>query len=64
MDALAYDDAGIWGSALTVAQWDTIHTYQKQFNVRMVRINEYPGPDFGEYSPNLQCPAADAKSQA
>ncbi|KAH6984590.1 hypothetical protein BKA56DRAFT_481636 [Ilyonectria sp. MPI-CAGE-AT-0026] len=47
MDSVSYEyDAG-WASAITDAQWTLIHEYQVEFNVRMVRINEYPGTQFG-----------------
>lgn len=36
-----------WGSAITAAQWASIYAYQADFNVRMVRLDVYPGPDFG-----------------
>lgn len=36
-----------WRSAVTDAQWNTIWGYQSDFRVRMVRINEFPGPAFG-----------------
>lgn len=36
-----------WGSAITAAQWASIYAYQADFNVRLVRLDAYPGPDFG-----------------
>lgn len=36
-----------WGSAITAAQWASIYAYQADFNVRLVRLDTYPGPDFG-----------------
>ncbi|KAH7114757.1 hypothetical protein B0J13DRAFT_488082 [Dactylonectria estremocensis] len=45
--SVSYDYAGSWHSALTDAQWTALYAYQADFNVRMVRINEYPGPSFG-----------------
>lgn len=36
-----------WGSAITAAQWVSIYAYQTDFHVRMVRLDAYPGPDFG-----------------
>lgn len=48
MDSVSYEyDAG-WASAITDAQWTLIHEYQVEFNVRMVRINEFPGTQFGK----------------
>ncbi|KAF1812157.1 hypothetical protein P152DRAFT_397320 [Eremomyces bilateralis CBS 781.70] len=34
-------------SALTTAQWQQLYDYQTNYGVRMVRIDAYPGPDFG-----------------
>ncbi|KAF7552884.1 hypothetical protein G7Z17_g4063 [Cylindrodendrum hubeiense] len=47
LDAVSYDYSGAWASALTDAQWTEIHAYQANFHVRMVRINEYPGVNYG-----------------
>lgn len=48
IDALAYDyGADGWRSAVTTDQWNTLWAYQASFKVRMVRINEFPGPAFG-----------------
>lgn len=47
MDALAYSYPTGWNSAVTTDQWNAIFNYQVAFNVRMVRINEYPGANFG-----------------
>lgn len=48
IDALAYDyGADGWRSAVTADQWNTLWAYQANFKVRMVRINEFPGPSFG-----------------
>lgn len=46
--SLSYDYNGVFKSALTDAQWNQIYAYQSAFNVRMVRINEYPGIGFGK----------------
>ncbi|KAL9948518.1 hypothetical protein D7B24_009195 [Verticillium nonalfalfae] len=46
-DALAYEYDDGWHSAFSSEQWAAIHSYQADFRVRMVRINEYPGPQFG-----------------
>ena len=56
MGAVSYDYDGSWQSAITTEQWNTIHEYQKDFHVRMVRTDEYPGPAFGEFllQPNLE----------
>ncbi|CEJ92823.1 hypothetical protein VHEMI08453 [[Torrubiella] hemipterigena] len=52
--SISYDYNGTYKSALTDAQWDQIFAYQANFNIRMVRINEYPGPKFGTtpFDPN------------
>lgn len=47
MDALSYEYPEGWHSAITDEQWKQIHDYQVHFSVRMVRINEFPGPNFG-----------------
>jgi len=53
MGAVSYEyDGGAWRSALTQEQWDKIHEYQTNFHVRLVRIDEYPGPAFGAASVN------------
>jgi hypothetical protein len=45
---LAYDlGAAGWGSALTTSQWQQLYAYQTSFGVRMVRLDVYPGADFG-----------------
>ncbi|CAG9939821.1 unnamed protein product [Clonostachys rosea f. rosea IK726] len=48
MDAVSYDygTAG-WNSAVTTEQWAQIKSYQADFNIRLVRINEYPGATTG-----------------
>ena len=44
---VSYDYGGnTWASALTAAQFATLHAYQSDFGVRMVRIDVYPGPAF------------------
>ncbi|KAI7484157.1 hypothetical protein KC351_g4692 [Hortaea werneckii] len=43
--AYSYDD--LWASALTSSQWQQLYDYQTTFGVRMVRLDVYPGPDFG-----------------
>lgn len=45
---LAYD-LGVagWGSAITTSQWQQLYAYQTSFGIRMVRLDVYPGPDFG-----------------
>lgn len=36
-------------SALTDAQWQSLYNYQRDFKVRMVRIDVYPEPQFGMF---------------
>jgi hypothetical protein len=45
---LSYDlGAAGWGSAITATQWQELYAYQQSFGVRLVRLDVYPGPDFG-----------------
>lgn len=46
--AYSYDD--LWASALTSSQWQQLYDYQSAFGVRMVRLDVYPGPNFGKQS--------------
>lgn len=50
MDSVSYSYPEGWHSALTADQWQQLSDYQVRFGVRMVRINEYPGPAFGTTS--------------
>jgi hypothetical protein len=44
-----YDQAvNPFRSALTDAQWQSLYDYQKNFKVRMIRIDVYPEPQFGK----------------
>ena len=45
----AYDYDGAWASALSSAQWQQLYDYQTAFGVRMVRLDVYPGPNFGKF---------------
>lgn len=54
--SISYDYNGTYNSALTTAQWDQLYAYQTTFKVRMVRINEYPGPNFGTTVANANSP--------
>lgn len=54
--SISYDYNGTYNSALTTAQWDQLYAYQTSFKVRMVRINEYPGPNFGTTVANTAAP--------
>jgi hypothetical protein len=45
---VSYDfGGGSFRSALTDPQWEELFAYQKAFNIRMVRLDVYPGPKFG-----------------
>ncbi|EFY86901.1 extracellular serine-rich protein [Metarhizium acridum CQMa 102] len=46
LDSVAYDYNGTYRSALTTDQWNQLYAYQSAFQVRMVRLEEFPGPDF------------------
>jgi hypothetical protein len=50
---VSYDYSGSWRSALTPAQWQQLYDYQNTFGARMVRLDVYPGPDFGKRSVSL-----------
>ncbi|KAL6406431.1 hypothetical protein AUP68_09225 [Ilyonectria robusta] len=52
MDSVSYNYDGTWKSALTDAQWGALYAYQSDFRIRMVRINEYPGPNFAPWVPD------------
>jgi len=43
--AYSYDSG--WASAITAAQWAQLFAYQTSFGVRMVRLDVYPGSNFG-----------------
>lgn len=47
LSEVAYQYPNGFLSALTTAQWNTLYSYQTSFGVRMVRLDAYPGPDFG-----------------
>ncbi|KAM0421275.1 hypothetical protein ACHAPT_010997 [Fusarium lateritium] len=47
VDAVSYQYSDGWRSAISTEQWEKIYEYQINFKVRLVRINEYPGPNFG-----------------
>jgi hypothetical protein len=49
LSEVSYNYGGTLGfqSALTAAQWTTLYQYQVSFGVRMVRLDVFPGPDFG-----------------
>jgi hypothetical protein len=45
---------GNYRSAITDAQWEELAAYQRAFAVRMVHLDVYPGPKYGESSPPKQ----------
>ena len=47
---VAYQQSTGFLSALTAAQFTTLYNYQTAFGVRMVRLDAYPGPDFGMFT--------------
>ena len=55
MSSVAYESISGWSSALTDDEWNQLFAYQSDFNVRMVRINEYPGTKFGTATVNGGC---------
>lgn len=44
---VAYSYSTGWASAITAAQWAQLYAYQTSFGVRMVRLDVYPGVEFG-----------------
>lgn len=48
VDSVSYEYSDGWRSAISTEQWDKIYEYQASFKVRLVRINEFPGPNFGK----------------
>jgi hypothetical protein len=36
-----------WHTILTDKQWQQLYTYQESFGVRLVRLNAWPGAEFG-----------------
>jgi hypothetical protein len=49
LSEVSYDYGGTLGfqSALTADQWTALYEYQVSFGVRMVRLDVFPGPNFG-----------------
>jgi len=50
IDAASYQYDSGWASAITTEMWDQIYDYQLHFHARLVRINEFPSPQFGKHS--------------
>ena len=49
LSEVAYSYSTGFASALTAAQWQTLYNYQTSFGVRLVRLDVYPGPEFGKW---------------
>lgn len=47
LSEVAYSYTNGFYSALSTAQWQQLYDYQTAFGVRMVRLDVYPGADFG-----------------
>lgn len=47
LSEVAYSYTAGWASALTAAQWASLYAYQTSFGVRMVRLDVFPGAEFG-----------------
>ena len=49
LSEVSYDYGGTLGfqSALNSSQWEDLYQYQMSFGVRMVRLDVFPGPNFG-----------------
>ncbi|PHH84639.1 hypothetical protein CDD83_1620 [Cordyceps sp. RAO-2017] len=45
--SVSYGNGDNFSSALKPQQWDDLFAYQTAFGVRMVRLDEFPGPSFG-----------------
>lgn len=48
LSEVSYEYNGSWASAISATQWTQLYNYQTDFGVRMVRLDSYPGPDFGK----------------
>ncbi|KAL2678907.1 hypothetical protein Neosp_009659 [[Neocosmospora] mangrovei] len=55
VDSVSYEYSDGWRSAISTEQWEKIYEYQINFKVRLVRINEYPGPNFGTSASGAGC---------
>ncbi|RMJ19423.1 hypothetical protein CDV36_000873 [Fusarium kuroshium] len=55
VDSVSYEYSDGWRSAISTEQWEKIYEYQINFKVRLVRINEYPGPNFGTTASGAGC---------
>ncbi|KAF7545226.1 hypothetical protein G7Z17_g9329 [Cylindrodendrum hubeiense] len=55
ISSVAYDYGTAWNSALTDDQWNALYAYQTDFRIRMVRINDFPGPKFGTAAVGAGC---------
>ncbi|KAJ4329314.1 hypothetical protein N0V84_000209 [Fusarium piperis] len=55
VDSVSYEYSDGWRSAISTEQWEKIYEYQINFKVRLVRINEFPGPNFGTTASGAGC---------
>ncbi|KAF4946024.1 hypothetical protein FGADI_11528 [Fusarium gaditjirri] len=55
VDSASYEYPTGWASAITSDMWYKIYEYQLHFKVRLVRINEYPGPQYGVTTAGSGC---------
>ncbi|KAJ5042091.1 uncharacterized protein L3040_004649 [Drepanopeziza brunnea f. sp. 'multigermtubi'] len=56
LSEVSYEYAAGYASALTQAQWTSLFDYQTSFGVRMVRVDVYPGEQFGVLPYNTNQP--------
>jgi hypothetical protein len=47
LSEVSYNYNGSWAPAITTDQYSQLYAYQTSFGVRMVRLDVYPGPQFG-----------------
>lgn len=48
LSEVSYEYEDGWKSAITEEQFDEIYAYQKDFGVRMVRLDVFPNANFGK----------------
>lgn len=53
LSEVSYEYTDGWKSAVTKEQFDEIYAYQKDFGVRMVRLDVFPNGEFGKCGCNL-----------
>jgi hypothetical protein len=57
---LAYDNNGMWQSAFTPEEWDTLANYEKMFGIRQVTWYTFPEPRWGLNYPTSSSDYGDA----